>query len=268
MRGSATESRGSAVSSLGQVLQHTATVRNAQGNVIAGSTVAWSTRDSTVAGVFAGGLAVARSLGSATIIATSKGVSGYSDITVSLDPVASVTVTPSSASVQVGDTTRLQATTRDALGNILTGRTITWASSNAAVAAVDVAGLVKGVAAGTATVTATSEGVSGPASVAVTAPSAGGLGTEGARPQAGWVLGDDFEQERLPSYFQDGQSGGNFIRAAGVGVSGSSGMRARWAATGQVAAGVLPLAFGETPQSYFKPGDAGPAPYREGHLRG
>ena len=97
---SVTVTPGSAGLVVGQMLQLTATVRNAQGNVIAGSTVAWSTRDSTVAGVFAGGLAVARSLGSATIIATSKGVSGYSDITVSLDPVASVTVTPSSASVQ------------------------------------------------------------------------------------------------------------------------------------------------------------------------
>src|SRR2546425_273824 len=197
---SVTVTPGSAGLLVGQMLQLTATVRNAQGNVIAGSTVTWSTVDSTIAGVYAAGLVVARSLGGATIIATSKGVRGSSDITVSLDPVASVTVTPSSTLVQVDSTTQLQATTRDALGNILTGRTITWASSNPAVAAVSVAGLVKGVAAGSATVTATSEGVSGTASVAVTAPLAGGLTTECASPKAGWIWCDDFGQGRLARY--------------------------------------------------------------------
>src|SRR5947209_3345077 len=62
---SVTVTPGSAGLVVGQMLQLNATVRNAQGNVIAGSTVTWSTRDSTIAGVYAGGLAVARSLGSA-----------------------------------------------------------------------------------------------------------------------------------------------------------------------------------------------------------
>jgi len=49
----------------------------------------------------------------------------------------------------------------------LTGRAITWTTSNAAVATVSGTGLVTGVAVGTVTITATSEGQSGTATVTV-----------------------------------------------------------------------------------------------------
>src|SRR5438034_2948663 len=88
---------------------------------------------------------------------------------VSTVPVASVTVTPGTASVTVGQTVQLTATLRDANGNPLTGRVITWQSSNSAIASVNGSGLVSGVAAGgPVTMTATSEGQSGTASVTVT----------------------------------------------------------------------------------------------------
>src|SRR5207237_6420334 len=45
---------------------------------------------------------------------------------------------------------------------------VTWATSDATVATVDAAGLVSGATAGSATITATSEGVSGTAAVTVT----------------------------------------------------------------------------------------------------
>jgi uncharacterized protein YjdB len=84
-------------------------------------------------------------------------------------PVASVTVAPSSASVGVGTATQLAATPRDALGNALSGRVITWTSGNTAVATVNTTGRVTGVALGTVTITATSEGQSGTAEITVTA---------------------------------------------------------------------------------------------------
>src|SRR5881409_1294772 len=83
--------------------------------------------------------------------------------------VASVEVSPASASVQVGATVQLSATPKDASGNPLTGRIVTWATSDAAVATVSVSGLVGGVAAGSATITATSEGKTGQASITVPA---------------------------------------------------------------------------------------------------
>ncbi|HMC71159.1 MAG TPA: alkaline phosphatase family protein, partial [Mycobacteriales bacterium] len=83
-------------------------------------------------------------------------------------PVASVSVTPATASVQVGSAVQLTATPKDASGSPLTGRTVTWASSDASVATVSTSGLVTGRAAGTATITATSEGQSGTATITVT----------------------------------------------------------------------------------------------------
>src|SRR5213079_1687758 len=62
---------------------------------------------------------------------------------------------------------------KDASGNALTGRTITWSSSDNSVATVSSSGLVSGVVAGSATITATSEGQSGTAAITVTPPSAG-----------------------------------------------------------------------------------------------
>lgn len=84
--------------------------------------------------------------------------------------VAAVEVTPATLGIEAGATAQLQAVTRDAAGNTLTGRTVTWTTSDAALATVDVNGLVTGAAAGIAVVTATSEGMSGSAVVTVTAP--------------------------------------------------------------------------------------------------
>src|SRR5207245_5299418 len=89
-----------------------------------------------------------------TITATSEGQSGTASITVAGAPVASVTVTPPSASVPAGQTVQLTATLKDANGNVLTSRTVTWASNNTTVATVNSNGLVTTQVAGSATVTA------------------------------------------------------------------------------------------------------------------
>ena len=82
-------------------------------------------------------------------------------------PVASVTVSPNPANVEVGLDVQLTATTQDASGNTLTDRLVTWSSSNTAVAKVTGSGDVFGWAPGTATITATSEGVTGTTTVNV-----------------------------------------------------------------------------------------------------
>ncbi len=192
-------------------------------------------------------------------------LSDTSAVTITTVPVASVAVTPATASVAPGQTVQLTATPMDGSGNPLSGRVVTWATSNAAVATVSGSGLVTGATAGSATVTATSEGQSGTAAITVTAaPPATG---ECAAPQPGWIWCDDFEQDRLASYFEYDNAAGNFVRSAGVGVSGSIGMRARFATVGQTSAGALHLAFGKTPQAYFRPVDAGTAVYRDVYWR-
>jgi uncharacterized protein YjdB len=184
--------------------------------------------------------------------------------------VASVSVTLNSNSLTAGQSTQAVATTRDAAGNLLSGRTITWSSSNTAVATVSSSGLVTAVAAGSAQITATSEGISGSATMTVTAapPPPGGPSTnECASPQAGWIFCDDFEQDRTSQYFEYDDASGDFVRTAAGGLNGSTSMRGRWHQAGQVSAGHLSLAFGRTPDPYFKPVDAGTANYREIYWR-
>jgi Big-like domain-containing protein len=81
--------------------------------------------------------------------------------------VASVPVSPGSASIVAGDTVQLIATPKDSAGSVLAGRTVTWVSSAPTVASVSTTGLVTGIAEGTATITATSEDRGGTASIAV-----------------------------------------------------------------------------------------------------
>ena len=86
-------------------------------------------------------------------------------------PVASVTVAPSSTSVNVGHTAQFTATAKDAGGNP-TSTTFTWTSSSTAIATVDATGLATGVVAGgPVTITATSaNGIAGTAAFTVTTP--------------------------------------------------------------------------------------------------
>src|SRR5438477_126500 len=126
----------------------------------------------TVATASSTGLVTGVTVGSATITATSEGKSGSATVTVTAVavPVASVAVSPPTPSLSVGGTVQLTAAPQDSAGNALTGRTVTWASSDATVASVSTTGLVRGVAVGSATITATSEGKSGTAKVTVTTP--------------------------------------------------------------------------------------------------
>ena len=83
-------------------------------------------------------------------------------------PVGSVTVTPTTVTFSaVGDTEQLSAAASDASGNSMPGVQFTWTSSDATVASVSTSGVVTSVGSGTATISATAQGVSGTASVTV-----------------------------------------------------------------------------------------------------
>src|SRR5439155_683790 len=152
---------------VGQTMQLAATPKDANGNPLSGRIISWSSSNTSVVGVNSSGLVTAVATGGATITATSEGQSGTASITVPPVPVATVAVAPASASVNEGQTVQLVATLKDASGNTLTGRTVTWASSNTAAATVSSSGLVTGKVAGAATITATSETVSGTSAITV-----------------------------------------------------------------------------------------------------
>ena len=153
--------------------QLTATVRDSAGNTLSGRVITWASSDTTKAKVSSTGLVTGIAAGAATVTATSGGKSGSSVITVTAAPlpVASVTVSPAVDTIAALATVQLTATLKDSLGHTLSGRVIAWASSDTTKAKVSPTGLVTGVAAGSCTVTATSETKSGGAAIVVTAAS-------------------------------------------------------------------------------------------------
>jgi hypothetical protein len=155
---------------VGSTLQLTAATLDAGGELLFGRTITWSSDAPQFATVSPSGLVTGVAVGSATISATSEGKVGTSSVTVTAtpEPVASVEVTPGAASLGVGSTVQLTATPKNAAGQPLTGRVVTWGSDAEDVATVDATGFVTAVAVGAATITATSEGQSGNASITVT----------------------------------------------------------------------------------------------------
>lgn len=156
----------------GQTAQLTATTRDAKGGNLANRTVTWTSTNTSVATVSSGGLVTAVAVGGpVTIVASSEGQDGSATVTVVPPPVATVSVSPATATLTPGAVTQLSATLRDASGATLTGRVVTWSTSNNAIATVSGAGIVTAVAiGGPVTITATSEGQSGTAAVTVVAP--------------------------------------------------------------------------------------------------
>ena len=140
---------------------------DADGATLTGRVVAWTTSDPLVAIVSAQGSVTAVSPGAATISATSEGKTGQAAVTVTVAPVQTVTVSPSLDTLGIGTERAHTAVLRDAANVVLTGRALVWSSSNVTVASVSSVGVVTGLTAGTTTISASSEGRVGTATVVV-----------------------------------------------------------------------------------------------------
>ncbi|MBL8983057.1 MAG: Ig-like domain-containing protein [Gemmatimonadetes bacterium] len=136
----------------------TATVKDQNGNVMSGKTVAWSTSEATIATVSADGRVSVIRPGSATITATVEGKAGSATVT-GLAPVARVAVSTDSLVLAAGDTVTLVATPRDAQGNPLPQRPVTWQSPDPTIATITTGGLLTAVGAGRIEVTARAESI-------------------------------------------------------------------------------------------------------------
>jgi uncharacterized protein YjdB len=158
---------------VGGTVQLSAVTRDANNNVLTGRSITWSSSNTGISTVSASGLVTAIAAGTATITALSETKNGTAAITVSAPapvPVATVSVSPASSTLQIGGTVQLSGVTRDASNNILTGRSITWSSSNNGISTVSASGLVTAIAAGSVIITALSETKNGTAVVVVSAP--------------------------------------------------------------------------------------------------
>ncbi|MBL8960626.1 MAG: Ig-like domain-containing protein, partial [Gemmatimonadetes bacterium] len=120
-----------------------------------GLTTTWTSSNPAVASVSSTGTVTGVTAGGPVLItAQAGGGSGSAAIVVTPAAIASITLTAPSAVVNEGQSVQVTARVADARGNDLSGRTLTWSSSNTAVATADGTGRVTGVSPGGATITA------------------------------------------------------------------------------------------------------------------
>ncbi len=123
--------------------------------------IAFTSTAPGIATVTPDGRVTAVAAGAAAIVATSEGRSATLAVTVARVPVASVSLAVRATALLVGDTATVVVTARSATGTTLLGRQPTFTSDAPAVVAIEnAAGLLRAVAPGSATITATLEGKS------------------------------------------------------------------------------------------------------------
>lgn len=153
-------------------LQLTATALDDKNIAISGKVFTWTSSDPTKATVDGNGLVKGVAAGTTTITATADGKTAT--VSVEILPASStlsLEVTPLNATVLKGGTVKLIATVRDAAGNAVAGKTITWTSQATSIATVAADGTVSGIGLGTAKIDATVDALKTTASVAVVATS-------------------------------------------------------------------------------------------------
>ncbi len=120
----------------------------------ANQAVTWASSTTAIVTVSPSGLAIAKAAGSATITATTIDGAKTATCTITVTTlsvsVTGVSITPATASVNVGTTAQLNAIVAPTNATI---KTVTWSSSNTAIATVSTTGLVTGVATGSVIIT-------------------------------------------------------------------------------------------------------------------
>lgn len=143
---------------VGEQQQFVAIAKNMIGAEIPDKQFVWTSTVPTVASVNATGRVTGIGAGTATIQATSGGVTGQSPVAVAITPVSVIILAPSSAQVFLGQTITPGVELRGPNSQLLTNRFVEWTSLNTSVATVNQLGVITAVGVGTATIRATSEG--------------------------------------------------------------------------------------------------------------
>ncbi|HLF07051.1 MAG TPA: Ig-like domain-containing protein, partial [Thermoplasmata archaeon] len=144
----------------GATQQFTATLRDAQGNQMNGTST-WSVTGG-IGTIDSKGLFTAGTAGSGTVVGASGSVSDSATITVTGNPVASVAVSPAVATIVLGSSQQFVALVKDSAGKEMKNATVTWAATGSA-GTVDPNGLFTSTALGSATVKASASGGGGSA---------------------------------------------------------------------------------------------------------
>ena len=157
------------LTALGDTSRLSAEVFDQVGRLMPGAAVVWSSADSTVATVDSAGLVRAERPGAAKVTASSGSASGSASVSV-MQSASSVAVTPAEARIGPGDTLQLVVEAFDANGHVVAEAEFSWLSSDESVVTVDGSGLMRGVAEGTATITASAGDTEGASKITVVNP--------------------------------------------------------------------------------------------------
>ncbi len=160
---------------VGETLRLSARAAAADGSLLEGRAVTWSSTNADVLQVDGSGLATALAAGTASIRATVEGKSGAADLAVNVVPVARVAIIEASISLMKGELRTVVAATLDAQGRPLQGRPIAWRSLDPSIAEVDVTGHVTARGEGETRVFAASEGKADSVLVVVAPPGVGAV---------------------------------------------------------------------------------------------
>ncbi len=154
------------LTAVGDTVRLTAEVRDQNQQVMTSAGVNWASGDSAVVTVDSLGLVRAAGRGSTRVSASAGSARDSAAATVWA--VAAVTLSPANLNLGVGETGRLVAEVTDVNGDPAPGAPLAWTSGNEAVARVDSAGVVTGIAAGETQITVTSGPAAAQSAVVVT----------------------------------------------------------------------------------------------------
>ena len=144
----------------------TATAQDSKGKSLSGVTFTWTSNAPDIASIDTAGVVTGHTVGTVQITASSSGVTSAAanlNVISATTAVASVSLTPISSTIKVGQTQQFTANAVDASGNTVSGVTLTWHNSSAGVAIVGTNGLATGIAPGVTVINASVGTVSSPA---------------------------------------------------------------------------------------------------------
>ena len=156
----------------GGSLQLTAAPLDSAGGLLANRPTQWASSNPLTVSISANGLISGIAVGTAQMTATVEGKTNTVLVTVAPTPIATLVLdsVPADSVLLLGSVTGFAVTAKDANGNVLPGRTVSWTTSNRAIASVGSTGVVRADSVGAVTVTATAEGKSASVALEVRVP--------------------------------------------------------------------------------------------------
>ena len=151
---------------VGEKVKFSAAAKDAAGNPIDAKVSVWFAAPFDLAGADESGEVTFHAPGIVTVGAVIAGKTGYATVNVGTSKITTIEIEQPKPIV-AGSAAKLMATARTANGNPSADAKIKWISEKPSVATVDAAGLVAGVASGSAVIKATSDDASGKVTVQV-----------------------------------------------------------------------------------------------------